>query len=84
MIKLSHVNKNDNIMVALSGGKDSMCLFSILYSMKEEYNLTLSAVNIEHGIRGDDSKKDSLFVKNYCEKLNIPIKTFTVDAVKFS
>jgi tRNA(Ile)-lysidine synthase len=84
MIKLSHVNKNDNIMVALSGGKDSMCLFSILYSMKEEYNLTLSAVNIEHGIRGDDSKKDSLFVKNYCEKLNIPIKSFSVDAVKFS
>ncbi len=84
MIKLSHINKNDNIMVALSGGKDSMCLLNVLYSIKGEYNLTLSAVNIEHGIRGEDSKKDSLFVKNYCEKLNIPIKLFTVDAVKFS
>ncbi len=84
MINLSNVNKNDNIMVALSGGKDSMCLLNVLYSIKDEYNLTLQAVNIEHGIRGEDSKKDSIFVKNYCEQLNIPIKLFTVDAVKFS
>ncbi len=84
MINLSHINKNDKIAVALSGGKDSMCLLSVLYSIKDEYNLTLFAVNIEHGIRGDDSKKDSLFVKNYCKKLNIPIKLYTVDAISFS
>lgn len=84
MINLLNINKNDNIMVALSGGKDSMCLLSLLQSVKDEYNLTLQAVNIEHGIRGEESIKDSLFVKNYCKKLNIPIKLFTVDAVKFS
>ncbi len=84
MINLLSINKNDNIMVALSGGKDSMCLLNLLYSIKGKYNLTLQAVNIEHGIRGEESIKDSLFVKNYCEKLNIPIKLFTVDAVKFS
>ncbi len=84
MINISLINKNDNICVALSGGKDSMCLLYLLNNIKDDYNLTLSAVNIEHGIRGEESKNDSLFVKNYCEKLNIPIKLFSVDAIRYS
>ncbi len=84
MINLLNVKPNDKIMVALSGGSDSMCLLHLLYSQKEKLNITLQAVNIDHSIRGEESKQDSLFVKNYCEKLGVPLKTFVVDAIKFS
>ncbi len=84
MIKLTNVMPNDNIMVALSGGSDSTCLLHLLYSQKDKLNITLSAVNVDHSIRGEESKQDSLFVKNYCEKLGIPLKSYVVDAVKFS
>ncbi len=84
MIDYSLISKNQTIAVALSGGMDSMCLLHLLLSRKEEYNLTIKAINIDHSIRGKESESDSLFVKNYCEKLGIPLKFFKVDAVKFS
>lgn len=72
------------VAVALSGGKDSMCLLSLLLSQKESLGINVKAVNVEHGIRGISSVADSKFVKNYCEKLGIPIFFKQVDAVSFS
>lgn len=84
MIDLSLISKNQTIAVALSGGKDSMCLLSNLLALKNDYNLKIKAINIDHCIRGKDSENDSLFVKNYCEKLGVELAFFKVDAVKFS
>ena len=84
MIDLSLIKKNQTIAVALSGGKDSMCLLHLLLGIKSEYNLTIKAINIDHSIRGKESEADSLFVKNYCEKLEVPLKFFKVDAIQFS
>jgi tRNA(Ile)-lysidine synthase len=75
--------KNKTIAVALSGGSDSICLLHFLNSKKEEFSFTLKAVNVEHGIRGESSKKDSAFVKDLCEKLSIPLRIFEVDAPKY-
>ena len=55
--------KNKRVCVALSGGGDSVAL---LYALKEkagEWNMPLSAVNVEHGIRGESSLADTEFVK---------------------
>ena len=84
MIDLSLISKNQTIAVALSGGKDSTCLLHCLLALKNDYNLTVKAINIDHSIRGKDSENDSLFVKNYCEELGVPLAFFKVDAVKFS
>ena len=84
MIKLKNVEKNKVIAVALSGGKDSMCLLSLLLSVKDNLNLTVKAINVDHSIRGEESKNDSLFVENYCRKLGVPLYFKKVDAVKFS
>ena len=75
--------KNKIVAVALSGGSDSICLLHFLNSKKEEFSFTLKAVNVEHGIRGESSKKDSAFVKDLCEKLSIPLRIFEVDAPKY-
>ena len=65
--------KGETIAVALSGGKDSVCLFDLLLSKSEEFGITVKAINVDHGIRGETSGRDSLFVKNLCEEKGIPL-----------
>jgi len=68
--------KNKRICIAISGGSDSVALLHYFYSRAKELKITLSAVNCEHGIRGEESKKDSLFVRKLCEKYGVPLYFF--------
>ena len=61
----------ETVAVALSGGSDSMALLDYLVSNADRFKYKVVAINVEHGIRGDESKKDSLFVKEYCEKISV-------------
>lgn len=76
------INKGETIAVALSGGADSMALIHYLRSISKDVGFNVIAINIEHGIRGEDSIKDSLFVKEYCDKNNIPLISYSVNAPK--
>ena len=75
-------NKGETIAVALSGGADSMALIHKLCSLSTELGIKVIAINIEHGIRGEDSINDSLFVKEYCDKNDIPLISYSVDSPK--
>ena len=44
------LTENMHIVVGLSGGPDSVCLFDVLKSMAEEMNLSLYAVHVNHGL----------------------------------
>ena len=61
----------DKVVVALSGGADSVALLYALNSIKEKYNLTLYACHLNHMIRGQEAQRDEDFVRNLCEKLGI-------------
>ncbi len=76
--------KGKNVAVALSGGCDSMALLHLLYEMKSKSKFNLLAINVEHGIRGEQSIKDSQFVKDYCEKHNVELISFSVDCPKYA
>lgn len=76
--------KNKRICVALSGGKDSMALFHYLLSHGAEYGITLSALNCDHCIRGEESARDSEFVRQYCASNSIKLHFFRADGLKFS
>ncbi len=67
------------VVVALSGGADSMALINSLYSLKNEYDLTLEACHVNHGIRGDSANRDEAFVKAECEKLGVKLHLLHVD-----
>lgn len=71
--------KGKNVCVALSGGRDSVALLHYLNARSALCGYTLSAVNCEHGIRGEESVKDSEFVSDLCEKLGIPLYKFSAD-----
>lgn len=63
------------VCVAFSGGGDSLALFHALFSA----GVRLSAVNVEHGIRGASSRADSAFVKEICAKYGVPLYSFSED-----
>ena len=77
-------NKKLTIGVAVSGGSDSMALLHYLFSQKDKHNFKVVAVNVEHGIRGEDSISDSQFVKNYCDNIGVDVLSYSVDSIKYA
>lgn len=73
------IKKGDSVCVAVSGGADSMCLLFLLNEMSPVLGISLSAVHVEHGIRGQSSIDDMEYVKRQCGELDIPLKTVQVD-----
>lgn len=72
-------DKNDKVIVAVSGGPDSISLLHLLNSLKEEYNLTLYGAHVNHCLRGEESDKDEEYVKGFCENLGIECFVKRVD-----
>ena len=72
--------KNEkHIAVALSGGADSMTLLVALYMLKDELGITLSAVHINHMLRGEESDRDEAFVRRVCKKMGVPLNVHRID-----
>lgn len=70
------VEKFDGKMgVAVSGGIDSMCLLHAYCAAGQD----LVVINVEHGIRGESSLRDTDFVRSYCRLNNLPFVTRSVD-----
>ncbi len=63
----------DRVLVALSGGADSMALLHVLLSLREEYRLHIAAAHYHHGIRGEEADRDEGFVRGACETLGVPL-----------
>ena len=76
------LDKNQTVAVALSGGSDSMALLDYMLTNAEKYSINVIALNVEHGIRGQESINDTLFVKDYCDKRGIALIRYDVDCVK--
>ena len=73
------LNNGDAVIVALSGGMDSVTLLHILYSVKELYNLNLHAAHLNHGIRGEEADRDEAFVRELCEGMGVPLHVRRAD-----
>ncbi len=73
LIKDNLLKKGDTVLVGLSGGADSVCLLTVLYALSFEMGFTLKAAHLNHGIRGDEAKRDENFSKELCETLGVPI-----------
>ncbi|MBQ7667828.1 MAG: tRNA lysidine(34) synthetase TilS [Clostridia bacterium] len=83
ILKNRLLDKNDKIVVGVSGGPDSLCLLYILYELKEKYNLTLFVAHVNHMIRKEADFEEN-FVKNTAEKLGLKFYSKKVDVVKES
>lgn len=66
----------DSVVLGVSGGADSVALLCLLCELREELRLTLTAVHINHGIRGAEADRDEQFVKELCDRVNVPLKVY--------
>jgi len=64
-------DKGDKVIVAVSGGPDSISLLYILYSLKEKLNISLAVAHVNHNLRGEESDGDEAYVEEFCNKHGI-------------
>lgn len=80
--KYNLINPNDIIVVAVSGGPDSMCLLDNLFYLKDELEIKqLVVAHLNHMIR-DEAKSETEYVENYCKNHKIECFVKYVDVVK--
>lgn len=83
IVENSLVKKGDKIVVAVSGGPDSMCLLDTLYRLKDELEFSILVAHVNHGIR-IESDLEKEYVEKYCKERNIPFFYLKVDVPKLS
>lgn len=81
--KYNLINENDKIVVAVSGGPDSMCLLHILNELKEKLKFSIYVAHVNHMIR-KEADEETEYVKNYCSNLNIPCFVKKADVVEIA
>lgn len=82
--KHNMLHAGDCVCAALSGGADSVALLLVLYELSSELNFSLSAVHVNHLLRGDESDRDEQFCRDLCGRLGVPLQIFRKDAAAFS
>ena len=55
------------VLCAVSGGADSVAMLHILYRLRNRLNFTLAAAHYDHGLRGEESRRDARFVAQFVE-----------------
>ena len=82
--KHSMLSKGNKVLIALSGGPDSVCLLVLLNKLKDEFNLNLHALYIDHGLRPDETPKELKFCKNLCDRLDVRLITKSIDVMSYA
>ena len=72
----------DKVLVACSGGGDSVALLLILSELAPTEGLELSAAHLHHGLRGEEADGDARFMEELCRQLGIPCAVGRCDVRK--
>ncbi|MDB6058827.1 MAG: tRNA(Ile)-lysidine synthase [Verrucomicrobiales bacterium] len=73
------VRDGEHLLVAVSGGLDSMVLLHVLHSLASEHILKLTVVHFNHRLRGRESDGDEKFVRQAAKQLRLPIVVDAAD-----
>ncbi len=73
------LNSGDRVVVAVSGGPDSVCLLSVLHALSGELGISLHVAHLDHRFRGAESANEALFVEKLAKKLAIPATIENID-----
>lgn len=67
------LNAEARLLVGVSGGADSVALFTLLCEIRDEIGYQLYAVHVQHGLRAESSLADERYVRALCERLQTPL-----------
>jgi tRNA(Ile)-lysidine synthase len=65
--------RGQHLLVAVSGGADSIALLSLLAKLARSWRLKLTVVHFNYGLRGTESDGDEAFVASFCQAQHIPL-----------
>jgi tRNA(Ile)-lysidine synthase len=71
----------ERVLLALSGGPDSMALFDIFLTLQEPYQLSLSVAHLNHLLRGKAAEEDACFVQKLARRFKIPCFIEKIDVL---
>jgi tRNA(Ile)-lysidine synthase len=60
------------VVVAVSGGPDSVALLQLLVSLQAQYRIVLHVLHVHHGLRGPEADGDAVFVEALAHELRLP------------
>ena len=83
IIENNLIEKDDKILIAFSGGPDSVFLYYILKYLQSDFNLEISLLYVNHNLR-EDVEKDLNFVKNFSKKNEVSLYIGSVDVKEYS
>jgi tRNA(Ile)-lysidine synthase len=67
------VQDGDVVVVAVSGGADSVCLLRILYELRDTLDMSLIVAHLNHGLRPLEDEKETEFVSDLAGEFNLPL-----------
>lgn len=82
--KFNMIEKEDSVIVGISGGADSVCLYKMLLELREYFNIDIVAVHIHHGIRGMEADRDMGFVKDMCASDGVKFRKFEYNVPEYA
>jgi tRNA(Ile)-lysidine synthase len=65
------LRKGDRVLAAVSGGPDSVCMLKVLLGARDKYSADIIVANLDHGLRGRESARDSVFVKKLAGEMGL-------------
>lgn len=77
--RFSMIEPGEKVLVAVSGGPDSVALLYALHSISKEIGISLHAAHLNHSFRGEESDADEQYVSQLAEKLEVPFTSEKID-----
>lgn len=78
------LTQDQHIVIGLSGGPDSVCLFHVLLAFKEDMNLTIHPVHVNHKFRPCAAEHDQQYVEELCRKNGLLCHSIVVDCKRLA
>jgi tRNA(Ile)-lysidine synthase len=77
------VQSGDSILVAVSGGADSVALIHILHALAPILSVRLAIAHLNHGLRLEESERDAQFVASLAHSLKLPLFSDKIDVCAY-
>ncbi|WP_282938174.1 tRNA lysidine(34) synthetase TilS [Paenibacillus sp. RC67] len=77
------LHKGDSIVVAVSGGPDSIAMLHVLFLLSERWDWQLTVAHVNHQFRIEESEQEASFVEQYARLLGVPCEIARIDVPRY-
>lgn len=78
LINRIRINENDTVVLASSGGPDSMALFDVLLKIRTTIPFKIVCAHVNHNVR-EESTEEAEFLRNFCQKESVAFEIMKIE-----